>query len=69
MSERSNWRWFNWSPPFFRVGGRPVKLWNIFNRCSTEGHWWGVGVLQVGHRHLFFIGWCGVSIMFIGETP
>jgi hypothetical protein len=59
-----NLRWFNWSGPRF-CG---VRLWNLFNRRSTDGHFWGVGILQWRKRHLCFIGHCGVSVLFIGET-
>jgi hypothetical protein len=57
-----NPRWFNVSAPYWRVTlpGRDdrtgVRLWNLFRRVSTDGHWWGVGLLQVGQRHLFLIG-------------
>jgi hypothetical protein len=67
-------RWFNWSAPGIpiRRGKRGiigyVWLWNLFNRVSTDGHFWGVGVLQIQNRHLFFIGDQGISILFIGRT-
>ncbi len=72
--EWSTRRWFNLSGPSFKIGlpNNRVNflwLWNAFNRHTAEGdHWWGVGVLQIGHRHLFFVGFCGISIAFIGKT-
>lgn len=65
------WRWFNVSGPCFKIGRRArlVWLWNAFNRHTADGaHWWGIGVLQVGNRHLFYVGHNGVSIAFIGRT-
>jgi hypothetical protein len=61
--------WFNVSAPWMRIGRVNVKLWNFFNRVSTDGHWWGFGLLQIGKRHLLFVGFCGVRALFIGETP
>lgn len=62
-------RWFNVGAPLIRVGGRTVRLWNLFNRHTNEGdHWWGVGLLQVNRRHLFFVGHCGISVLFAGQT-
>lgn len=69
-------RWFNWSAREIAIRRRDrirtliayVWLWNIFNRVSTHGHFWGVGVLQIKNRHLFYIGHNGVSICFIGRT-
>lgn len=69
----SNIRWFNLSAPRWTVrvlGHRvSVRLWNVFNRVSTEGHWWGVGVIQIGRRHLMYIDSAGVYVLWIGETP
>lgn len=45
-----------------------IKLWNAFNRETLDDHYWGYGLLQIGSRHLFFVGHSGVSILFIGET-
>lgn len=61
--------WFNWGAPAFRVAGRRIVLWNGFNRLSTQGHWWGLGVLQIGNRHLLYVGDCGVRALFVGKTP
>ncbi|MGH2352516.1 MAG: hypothetical protein ACRDI2_23790 [Chloroflexota bacterium] len=61
--------WCNLSAPWLRVGRLRIRLWNLFNRRSTEGHWWGVGLLQIGQRHLLFVGHCGVRALFVGETP
>lgn len=66
---RSRWRWFNLDGPSFKVMGRRVRLWNAFNRHTNDGdHWWGFGVLQVNRRHLFFVAFSGVSVLFIGQT-
>lgn len=67
----NGWTWFDLGGPCFKVGTRPtfVWLWNAFNRHTADGdHWWGIGVLQVGNRHLCYIGHSGVSIAFIGRT-
>lgn len=71
--EWSSVRWFNVSGPTFVIRHRQrvnfVWLWNAFNRYTADGeHWWGFGLFQVGNRHLFFVGFCGVSIAFIGRT-
>ena len=66
--------WFNWSAPEIPIRHRKrgiiayVWLWNLFNRISTDGHFWGVGVLQIQNRHLLYIGYNGISICFIGRT-
>ena len=65
-------RWFNVGAPAFRIGKRGplVVLWNLFNHHTNTGeHWWGAGLLQVGNRHLFYVGYSGVSLLFIGRTP
>lgn len=63
--------WFNLGGPCFIVR-KPrtffVWPWVLFNRVSTEAHWWGLGVLQVGKRALFYVGDGGVSFLFFGET-
>ena len=67
-------RWFNLGAPVIRVRipGRffpvRIKLWNLFRNCSNYGHQWGIGLLQIGKRHLFFVGFCGVSVLFFGKT-
>jgi hypothetical protein len=63
-----NRHWFNISTPHLVVRGVFLKLFNCFNRRSTDGHFWGLGFLQVGHRHLFYVGHSGVSIGFLGTT-
>lgn len=63
--------WFNVSSPYWRIGRRRILIrpWNLFNRRTNDGdHWWGFGLLQIGRRHLFFVGHCGVSLLFIGQT-
>lgn len=56
-------RWFSFSCPTVRLGfwfGRYWHLWpwNLFRRDQISGelYCWGIGLLQVGHRHLFFLG-------------
>lgn len=68
-----NVRWFNASSPFFgkTMFGKYVfvRLWNLFNRRTKDGeHFWGIGVLQVGNRHLAYIGHGGTSFLFMGKT-
>lgn len=61
--------WFNAGSPRLKIAGRNVWLWNLFNRHTSDGdHWWGIGVLQIGQRHLLFVGHCGISVLFIGRT-
>lgn len=48
--------WFNVSAPMLKVCDRYVRLWDLFKRRSASGHWWGIGIVQIGSRHLFFIG-------------
>jgi hypothetical protein len=62
-------RWFNLSAPWFHRGGLWVRLWNVFRRCSTDGHYWGIGILQVGQRHLLYIGHSGAMLGFMGRKP
>ncbi|HXI15062.1 MAG TPA: hypothetical protein VNM48_01735, partial [Chloroflexota bacterium] len=56
MPDSSSLRWFNLSSPLIRIGRRRIRLWNLFNRCALEAHWWGFGVLQIGNRHLLYAG-------------
>ena len=52
----SNFRWFNASAPYVNLpGGRRFRAWNLFRRVSQDGRWWGVGLGQVGGRHLALI--------------
>ena len=60
--------WFNLKSPTFKVLGKTVKLWNLFNRVSEDAHWWGVGLLQVGKRHLFLAHHGGVCLLFLNES-
>lgn len=69
-----DFRWFNWGSREIALRWRGnliayLWLWNLFNRVSRDGHTWGVGVLQVQNRHLFYVGSGGVSICFVGRTP
>lgn len=64
-------KWFNVSAPMWLLPVRwrhwvdAVVLWNLFNRVSVDGHWWGVGVLQLGHRHLAYVGHTGFCLGFV----
>jgi hypothetical protein len=52
------------------VGNRSIIfcIAQAFNRRFVNGvHCWGFGILQIGRRHLFYIGSSGVSIGFIGR--
>lgn len=62
-------RWYNAGAPWLRVPGTKfsLRLWNLFNRRSTDGHFWGVGIVQVGSRHLLYVGHSGVSVAFVGQ--
>lgn len=53
--------WFNASPKFARIAGVLVKPYNLFHRrlIATDngiGRMWGIGLLQIGGRHLFYVG-------------
>ncbi len=61
--------WFNLSAPWCRPGGLWVRLWNVFNRRSTEGHYWGFGLLQIQQRHLLYLGHSGAMLLFLGCRP
>jgi hypothetical protein len=63
-----NPRFFNLSTPWWRIGRHHVRLLQVFNRDTTVGHFWGIGVLQIGHRHLLYVGWQGVRVLFLGRT-
>lgn len=75
MSDESHLNWFNISAPYWRG----FRLWNCFNRVTAkDGHWWGVGLLQIRNRHLLFVGRLpngrrGISLyvraFFLGRTP
>jgi hypothetical protein len=67
------WRWFNASAPqlLFRWLDRCIcmRLYNCFNHHTADGeHWWGVGILQIARRHLFYVGDSGISILFLGQS-
>lgn len=68
MKVRFNW--FNISSEPHIIKKRIFKWWNCYNRvCASGNHYWGIGIVQFGHRHLFYIGHSGIYIFFIGETP
>jgi hypothetical protein len=60
-----NLQWFNASPEFIKIWKHNFKLFNLFNHRAKCGHYWGVGIIQVGQRHLFYIGDSGLSILFL----
>jgi hypothetical protein len=49
--------WFNASSKVYNVS---IRLFSLFYRSPNSVDWheplWGVGVLQVGSRHLFYVG-------------
>lgn len=60
-------QWFNLNPGFKRtIFGANFKWFNCFNRVNSIFHTWGFGIIQIGRRHLFYVGSNGVSILFIG---
>ena len=59
--------WFNFNPKFQgKVFGKNFKWFNCFRRKTTEGLFWGIGLLQIGNRHLLYIGQSGISFLYIG---
>lgn len=63
-------RWFNIGPPLVRVFGVYVKPFNAFNRHfdpqhADPPHQWGFGLLQIGHRHLVFVGHDSAYLLFV----
>lgn len=65
-----NFNWFNLNPKFNgKLFGRYLFKWfNCFRRVSVGGTYWGIGILQVENRHLFYIGFNGMSVLWIGTT-
>ena len=72
----TNRNWFGLGGPrkVAKVRGRWVfvKAWNCCRRVMEDGTVQGVGIVQVGSRHLLYLGsaygrlqW---SVCFIGET-
>jgi len=57
--------WFNAGARIWRIGRLNVRFWNLFNRRSTDGHFWGIGILQVNERHLLYIGFDKISALWI----
>lgn len=51
--------------PYFYF--KAINWFNYF-LVSEPNRVWGYGILQCGSRHLFFVGFCGVSIFYIGKT-
>lgn len=65
--------WFNMSGwcLLLRLGTRTIFVWPwvLFNRVMAEDErWWGIGLLKINRRALFYVGHSGVSVAFIGCT-
>lgn len=60
--------WFSFSPKFIKVFGMNFKLYNLFNTHAECGHYWGVGLMQFGQRHLFYIGNAGFKLFFTSKN-
>jgi len=66
--------WFNLSSPGIVWRRRLIKPWNAFRR-RYQGEWakannepalqWGFGVLQVGRRHLLYVGHAYAYLLFV----
>lgn len=61
--------WFNIGAPALvlrwgRSGLAYVWLWDCFNRASEGAHYWGVGLLHIGKRSLFYVGHEGVDVLW-----
>lgn len=63
-----DFNWFNVSSKMHRINNKHLRLWNLFHRDSKDGRYWGVGILQIGQRHLFYISYNAISILFIGKS-
>lgn len=58
--------WYNVSAPLWRVLGRwHLCLWTLFNRRAVDAHYWGAGLLQIGQRHLFYVGHEHGDLLFV----
>ena len=67
--EKMTLHWFNITIGDGNILGRRVTLFEAFNRVCADGdHYWGIGVLQLGQRWLFYVGYNSVSILFIGKS-
>ena len=62
--------WFNANAGFrkSKIFGQHWKFFNLFRRVNANMNIWGVGLLQIGNRHLFYIGSNAFSIFFLGKT-
>ncbi len=49
------------------IGSATVRLWALFHRVFAEGRFWGIGFLQVGQRHLLYVGNRGIRLLFLGR--
>ncbi len=61
--------WFNLNPSFNgKMFGKNFKWFNAFRR-RIEGHGlvYGFGLIQIGGKHLFYVGKNGLFILFIGK--
>lgn len=64
-----NLHWLNITIGGWHILGIRVTLFEVFNRVCADGdHYWGIGILQFGQRWLFYVGYNGVSILFIGKS-
>ncbi len=73
--DQSTPRWFNIGAPMIRIDGPTqrgihVWLWSCFNRrCADGDHYWGVGLLNINGRHLFYVGHENIDILFVRVWP
>ena len=64
-----DFRWFNITIGERMLLRRRFTLFELFNRHTADGeHWWGIGVLQIDQRWLFYVGYNSASILFIGQS-
>ncbi len=42
-----------------------VRPWNFFKSGTVDGFWWGVGLVQINGRHLFYSGHRGTCLLFV----
>jgi hypothetical protein len=56
--------WFNVGSRVHKISGFNIWLWNCFRRKNEDFDNWGFGFIQIGDRHLFYIGWDRISVLF-----
>ena len=65
----NNRNWFNLGFDFIKIFGKNFKFYNLFNNITKCGeHFWGFGLIQLGQRHLFYIGDAGLKLFFINKN-